>query len=188
MIRSKTSPGVVVAAVALLASGSACRGTSSRQAPVPAPTPPAVNGPVSAADSLELFKAIYAVAFTNGTGTAHSAKLPDVVCVQGYPPATDPPPSIITALQENRTLIVRKFSACTMAPMTASESRVIDTLTGKRGISISVSALVFTDADNFTVNTGYYQHGLSAAGWTCVGRRTSDRRWEITRCTMRWIS
>jgi hypothetical protein len=82
------------------------------------------------------------------------------------------------------------MSACTTEPLrgASAPSLVVDTLTGKRGISISATDPVFEDDGTFTVETHYYQNGLSSAGWECRGRRVIDERWEITTCKMLWIS
>ena len=154
--------------------------------PVPRPAPPAkVMG-----DSLAMTIAIYTTAFTNGTGTAHGAAQPEVVCVRGFAARTDPPAEVIAALQKDRTMLVRPMSVCRVDPLSGaarSVSLVVDTLTGKRGISIGVSSLVVSDNGSFTFRTGYYQHGLSAASYKCEGRR--DRgAWIVTGCTLEWIS
>lgn len=149
------------------------------------------QGPTTRADSVALVIAIYGVAFTNGTQTAHAATLPDLVCVQGPRPGVDPPRAVLDALQRDRSLLVRPMSACKTEPLggaTRGISLVVDTLTGKRGISVSAGEPKFEADGSFTVETGYYQHGLSGAGWLCRGRRRSDQGWEITSCTMRWIS
>jgi hypothetical protein len=156
-----------------------------------APALAQAQGPTTAADSMALAITIYSVALSNGTETAHAASLPEVVCVGGVRPGVDPPRAVIDALQENRTLLVRAGSACRTEPLIAkrSVSLVVDTLTGKRGISIFANEPTFAGDDTFTFNTGYYQHGLSGGGWTCKGRRRSDRQgWEVLTCTLTWIS
>ena len=158
--------------------------------------------PKSAADTLALTLTIYTAAFTNGTQTAHAAAAPELVCVRGLtthpldqPLARmesqlDPPAAVLNALQKDRALLVRPMSACRREPLrpgTGSMSLVVDTLTGKRGISISASTPVFGPSGTFFFTTGYYEHGRSAGGWTCEGRRERDS-WVITKCEMRWIS
>lgn len=141
-------------------------------------------------DSLAMMIAAYTTAFTNGTGTAHGAAKPEVVCVQGLAARSDPPAEVVAALQKDRTMLVRPMSGCRIEPLsgaTRSVSLVVDTLTGKRGISIGVSSLVVSDDGSFTFRTGYYQHGLSAASYKCEGRR--DRgAWVVTACKLEWIS
>ncbi|MBL0171316.1 MAG: hypothetical protein IPP90_11390 [Gemmatimonadaceae bacterium] len=149
------------------------------------------QGPTTMADSMALAITIYGVAFTNGTQTAHAATQPELVCVQGPDPGVDPPRVVIDALQQGRAMLLRPMSACKVMLLGAAPrgtSLVVDTLTGKRGISVSVGEPSFATDGSFTVATGYYQHGLSAASWVCKGRRRSDQSWEITSCTMQWIS
>jgi hypothetical protein len=122
------------------------------------------QGPTSAADSLALMQAIYRVAFSNGTQTAHAAALPELVCVKGQPPNTDPPQVVLDTLQAGRVLLVRPMSACTIDPRVtarSSTSLVVDTLTGKRGISIAAAAPKFAS----DVHSG--DHLLPA--WAVVG-------------------
>ena len=149
------------------------------------------QAPSTRADSVALLITIYGVAFTNGTQTAHSAGLPEVVCVQGQRPRVDPPREVLDALQKDRTVLVRPMSACkTQGLLNAPRgtSLVVDTLTGKRGITVHAGEPTFDADGSFTVQTSYYQHGLSAADWVCKGRRRSDQSWEITSCTMTRIS
>jgi hypothetical protein len=160
------------------------------------------QGPSTAADSLALTLTIYATAFTNGTQTAHADRLPEVVCVRGLTTSAldrplgrteseqDPPAAVLTALRKDRALLVRPMSACRREPLragTGSMSLVVDTLTGKRGISISASTPVFRPSGTFTFTTSYYQGGRSAGGWTCEGRRERDA-WVVTKCELGWIS
>jgi hypothetical protein len=172
-------------------------GENGRRVPEPPPrsirairTACRAVGPTTGADSLALMNAIYLVALSNGTQTAHAATGPEVVCARGLRPDSDPPAAVIDALQKDRSLLIRPMSACIQEPVrsTRDGSLVVDTLTGKRGISISVTEPVFAADGSFKFDTGYYQHGLSSAGWTCFGRRRSDQAWEVTRCTMNWIS
>lgn len=147
--------------------------------------------PTTQADSAALAVAIYRVAFTNGTHTAHAATLPDVVCVQGQRPGVDPSPAILDSLQEGRSSLVRPMSACKIQALRGSPrgvSLVVDTLTGKRGITVWAGEPTFAADGSFTVDTRYYQHGLSAGDWRCKGRRRSDQGWEITSCTLLRIS
>ena len=157
------------------------------------PITSSAQGPTTSADSLELAKVIYGVALTNGTQTAHSAAQAELVCVQGPRAGVDPPSAILDALQKDRSLLIRPMSACRQEPLMLQSlidktSLIVDTVTGKRGISISAGEPKFGADETFTVTTGYYQHGLSSAQWTCSGRRRADRSWEIARCTLLWIS
>ena len=163
----------------------ACVTTSTAQAP-------AIVGPRTYSDSLALAISIYSVALTNGTQTAHAADHAQLVCVKGTQPNADPPAAVLAALQSNRTLLIRPMSACRQEPLGGPAPRgaslVVDTLTGKRGIWVSAGVPVFNADGTFGVETRYYQHGLSGAGWQCRGKRRSDGGWEITTCTMLWIS
>jgi hypothetical protein len=74
-------------------------------------------------------------------------------------------------------MLIRPISACRTEPLRGSRRGVplvVDTVTGKRGISVSASEPVFASDGTFTVEMRYYEHGLSAAGWTCTGRRRSS--------------
>jgi hypothetical protein len=160
------------------------------------------QAPTTAADSLAVTIAIYTAAFGNGTQTAHTGKLPEVVCVRGITTTPldrpmgrveselDPPAEVVAALQKDRTLLVRPMSACRREqrrPEAGSMSLIVDTLSGKRGISISVSTPVFGPSGTFTFTTGYYEGMRSSGGWTCEGRRERSA-WVVTKCEMRWIS
>ena len=82
------------------------------------------------------------------------------------------------------------MSVCKVDPIPREMPRaslVVDTLTGKRGISVGADAPVFNDDGTFSVNVEYYQHGLSSAFWACSGRRTTDG-WKIESCNLEWIS
>lgn len=146
--------------------------------------------PATPADSISLMIAIYEVALTNGIRTAHAAALPELVCVRGLGGVGDPPQAVLDALAKKSALLVRPLSACRIEPLReiSSVSLVVDTLTGKRGISISAGEPKFEPDGSFTVDIGYHQHGLSGASWLCEGRRRSDNGWEMTSCQMRGIS
>jgi hypothetical protein len=149
------------------------------------------QGPGTRADSLALAIAIYEVAVSNGTQTAHADTTPALVCVGGNQPATDPPAEVLEALRARRTLLIRPLSACKTEPLSREgwgRSLVVDTLTGARGISVSATAPTFGAKSAFVFNTHYYQNGLSAGEWQCRGKRRSDGGWAITTCTMLWIS
>lgn len=146
----------------------------------------------AADDSLALLIAVYGAAFSNGTRTAHAAALPELVCIRGIGPAVDPPAGVLEAMRRGRTILVRPMSVCRVEPPGADRrqsgnSLVIDTLTGKRGISIHASAPKFDSDSTFSFDTDYYQHGLSAGGFTCIGRRERGT-WVVMRCDLRWIS
>ena len=148
-------------------------------------------GPQTRADSISLAIAIYEVAVSNGTQTAHSDAKAALVCVGGFQRATDPPAEVLEALRARRTLLIRPLSACKREPLGSESgggSLVVDTLTGARGISVSSTAPVFDAEGVFVVNTRYYEAGLSAGEWRCRGRRRPDGAWAITTCTMLWIS
>jgi hypothetical protein len=149
-----------------------------------------IDAPQTHADSIALAIAVYGVALSNGTQTSHGSVQPELVCVRGVTPAKDPPAEVIAALQENRTLLVRPMSAFKTEPLGRSinQALVVDTLTGKRAVSISTGAPEFELDGSFKVETAYYEHGLSAGGWLCKGKRRADRTWQVTTCTMLWIS
>lgn len=145
----------------------------------------------SATDSLALAVTIYRVAFSNGTQTAHGVAKPELVCVRGNPWTADPPLAIVDSLQRGTTHLLRPNSACRQdRPTSAARgvSLVVDTLTGKRGISIAASEPVFSADGTFTFETNYYEHGLSSASWDCSGRRVGPERWEIVACRLTRIS
>ncbi len=148
-------------------------------------------GPLSEADSLQLAIVIFTTAVEHGTRTSYRASHPRLVCVaHGVREWTDPPEAVLAHLREIDSLIVQPISACEQQPLDNAPPGpplIVDPLTGRRGIRVSASDPRFAADGSFTVELGYYEHGLSAAGWTCTGRRL-DGGWEITECRMDWIS
>ncbi len=145
---------------------------------------------ITAADSALIETVVYTTALLNGTGTAHASDGPEVICVAGWSPTADPTPSVIELLQRVRASLVRPKSACYVEPLLLGQggkSLVVDSLTRKRGISISVSFPTIEADSTLVFETGYYQNGLSSAGWRCRSRRTADH-WEVAECQLLWIS
>jgi hypothetical protein len=64
---------------------------------------------------------------------------------------------------------------------------VAERATGRRGLVIWVGTPERDSTGALTVSVGYYEHGLSAAGWSCAVRQTQDE-WFVNACVMRWIS
>ena len=180
---------LVLAAGTLVISSCSRPAAVATRSSLPVPT----RGPVSRADSLELSTVIFRTAIEHATRTSYRAPHPRLVCLAaGEQRSADPFPEVIAALQSIDSLVVRPMSACRREPLGsfAASTRtplVVDTLTGKRGIMISASNPRFADDGTLTVEVGYYEHGLSSAGWTCTGRRQSIG-WAITTCRMTRIS
>ena len=144
--------------------------------------------PQSRVDSAALMTALYRTAFANGARTAHALERPALVCVGGA--SGDPSAAIVAALADSTPLLVRPRSACRVEPLSSpstGKSLVVDTLTGRRGVVITVDGLAFDANGAFTFRTTYYENGSSAADWDCAGRRVGAR-WEVTSCRMSRIA
>jgi hypothetical protein len=144
--------------------------------------------PQTGADSILLMTTLYRTAFANGLRTAHAMEKPALVCVAGT--AGDPLPAVVAALADSTTFLVRPKSACRVEPLqspSTGKSLVVDTLTGRRGIVITVTDVAFDSSNGFTFHTTYYENGRSGAYWDCRGRRTGVR-WEVVSCRMTGIS
>ena len=157
------------------------------------------GAPTTGPDSAALWGVIFRAAVDSGLRTSYPAARPRLVCVAFHRSVradgtvealSDPPAGVIATLAQIDSLIVRPVSACRLEPLGDGLSEIplmVDALTRKRGIRVSASSPQFAPNGSFTVLLGYYEHGLSSAGWTCTGRR-GRVTWEITTCRMDWIS
>ena len=148
-----------------------------------------------------LLNVVFRAAFREGLYTAHADARPELVCVGIDPnprfegghlvrPLVDPPASVVTSLQEGRSTLVRPRSACVLTERATSyprTSRVQDTISGKRGIFVTVNAPEQLADSTLSVRFSYYEHEVSAGWWKCtVRKRTAG--WEVVRCEMLGIS
>ena len=139
-------------------------------------------------DTASLWIELYRKALDLGLRTAHASEEPVLVCVAGVDGRILA--SVVDALAESTTLLVRPNSACRQEPLFSAprgRSLVVDTLTGRRGIQIRADGLNVDSTGGFTMRLSYYEHGLSSAFWRCRGQRTATK-WEVTECTMTSIS
>jgi hypothetical protein len=147
--------------------------------------------PATGADTLQLTIVILQTAVSLGIKTAYSASLPRLICVSLKGTGeSDPSPAALAALQKPDSLVLRPISACRNSAKDTLRTDVpllIDTVSGQRGISVSASQPLFGSDGTFRTEIGYYEHGLSSAGWTCIGRR-EPAGWRVTSCKMNWIS
>ena len=146
------------------------------------------QAPRTAADSLMAMTVMYRQAVDNGMRSAHAAEKPTLICVAGFP--SEPPPALLAALNESIELLIRASSACRTEPLrspSTGRSLVVDTLTGRRGIEVRVSRVMFGANGTLLFQTSYYENGRSAADWDCVGARRGET-WEIVSCRMTRIS
>ena len=147
-----------------------------------------------ATDSVALAVAMFRAAIVQGQLTAHGGAVPEVLClarssVQWGGNYSDPD-SIVVARIQQETPTARPFSACRIDPLDSAPrnaSLVVERATGRRGLVIWAGTPERNSTGALTVPLGYYEHGLSAAGWSCAVRRTQDE-WFVNACVMRWIS
>ena len=146
-----------------------------------------------ATDSVAVAVAAFRAAIVQGQLTAHGGAVPEVLCLARSPAGhgnyTDPD-SIVVARIQDQTPTARSFSACRIDPLGSAPrntSLVVERATGRRGLVIWVGTPERDSTGALTVTVGYYEHGLSAAGWSCAVRRTQDE-WFVNACVMRWIS
>jgi hypothetical protein len=155
-------------------------------------SPVAAQGWLTPGDSIAMLITAYETAFRNGLGTAHGSNdTTGVVCVDA-PEGMLLADTVLTTLQASRRVLVRRSTACRRDATSdfghsVSRSLMIDTLTGRRGIRISVGKITVSADGNFSFETTYWQHMLSSAGYACKGRRRGAG-WEVSECKMMWIS
>jgi hypothetical protein len=149
-----------------------------------------------ATDSVALTVAMFRAAIVQGQLTAHGGAVPEVLCLarstssRGVGGNYSDPDSIVVARVRQQSPTARPVSECRIDPLDSAPhntSLVIERATGRRGLVIWVGALERDSTGALTVPLGYYEHGLSAAGWSCAVRRTQDE-WFVNACVMRWIS
>lgn len=146
-----------------------------------------------ATDSVALAVATFRTAIVQGQLTAHGGAIPEVLCLarsSGGRGNYSDPDSIVVARIRVETPSARPFSACRIDPLGSAPrntSLVVERETGRRGLVIWIDTPQRDSTGALTVAVGYYEHGLSAAGWTCAVRRTQDE-WFVNACVMRWIS
>jgi hypothetical protein len=147
-----------------------------------------------AADSVALTVAMFRTAIVQGQLTAHGGAVPEVLCLAraaaAWGGSYSDPDSIVVARIQEQTSVARPVSACRIDPLGSAPrntSLVVERETGRRGLVIWVGTPQRDSSGTLTVAVGYYEHGLSAAGWSCAVRRTQDE-WFVNACVMRWIS
>ena len=138
----------------------------------------------TAADSLAAMTVIYRQADDNGMRTAHASEKPTLICVAGFP--SEPPPALLAAQSKSDGLLFRASTACRIEPLSSpstGRSLVVDTLTGRRGIEVRVSRVMFDANGSLLFQTSYYETGRSVADLDCIGARRGET-WEIVSCRM----
>lgn len=144
--------------------------------------------PRNSPDSLALNIAMYVTALRNGIGTAHAANSPLVACVRGE--TGDPPANVIAALTDSTPVLVLGASRCRHYRSPDGRQMnawIADTVTGRRGVQISVEGLSFESDGTFNFQTRYWQHMLSSGHWGCFGERKSGV-WIVRKCQLLSIS
>jgi hypothetical protein len=153
-----------------------------------------------AATDTAMMAAILRTAVREGLYTAHGANPPALVCIglAGTAPLrpdylahlADPPVTIVHELQRGRTLDIRPSSACRINGREGTPrhtSLVADVRSGKRGILVWIQDPLRQPDGTYSVEFGYFEHGLSAANWKCtVQRRPSG--WEVAPCQLLGIA
>jgi hypothetical protein len=100
------------------------------------------------------------------------------------------PDSIVMALVRAHVPEVQPMSACRIEPLRSAAdntSLVVDRASGRRGLVIWMEPPERNSLGVVVARIGYYEHGLSAAEWTCVVRRVNDE-WVVNACRMTSIS
>ena len=144
--------------------------------------------PRTRADSKDILVIMYHNAFQNGLKTAHASEAPALVCVGRD--KKDAPLFVLSALADSTRLLIRPLSACRTEPLrspSTGQSLVVDTLTGKRGITIDVYGPAFNADGTFTFWTSYYENGRSAGDWECIGE-AKGFGWQVASCRLTRIS
>lgn len=147
-----------------------------------------------ATDSVALMVATFRAAIVQGQLTAHGGAVPEVLCLARSALRVggkySDPDSIVVARIQLETPAARPYSACRIEPLDSAPhntSLVVERATGRRGLVIWATTPERDSTGKLTVALGYYEHGLSAAGWSCAVRRTRDE-WFVNACVERWIS
>jgi hypothetical protein len=94
---------------------------------------------------------------------------------------TDPSDTFLARFATNQPP-VRKVSACT-----AGTNGVRDKQTGASGLIFHVGAIKWISETEAEVEGGFYEAGLSSAGYTFTVKK-DGAKWKVTRIQMRWIS
>ena len=147
-----------------------------------------------ATDSIALTVAVFRAAIVQGQLTAHGGAVPEVLCLARstvrWGGNYSDPDSIVVARIQLETPMARPYSACRIDPLDSAPqntSLVVERATNRRGLVIWAGTPERDSTGKLTVALGYYEHALSAAGWSCAVRRTQDE-WFVNACVMRWIS
>ena len=148
-----------------------------------------------APDSVALAVAVFRTAIVQGQLTAHGGAVPEVLCLARAPwqrpdgKSADPDSAVVARIRE-KTPTARPMSACRVDPLGSAvrnTSLVVERATGRRGLVIWAAPPQADVMGAVTVLIGYYEHGLSAADWSCAVRRAHDE-WIVNACTMLRIS
>ena len=148
-----------------------------------------------ATDSVAIAVAAFRTAIVQGQLTAHGGAVPEVLCLARAPwqrPSvefTDPDSAVVARIRE-KTPMARPMSACRVDPLGSADrntSLVVERATGRRGLVIWAGTPQADVMGAITVLVGYYEHGLSAADWSCAVRRVHGE-WIVNACTMLRIS
>jgi hypothetical protein len=147
-----------------------------------------------ATDSVALSVATFRAAIVQGQLSAHGGAVPEVLCLArasgGHGGGYSDPDSVVVARVRQQTPAARSVSECRIDPLGSAPhntSLVVERATGRRGLVIWVGTPARDSTGALRVSVGYYEHGLSAAGWSCAVRRTGDE-WFVNACVMLWIS
>ena len=147
-------------------------------------------------DSVALGVAVFRTAIVQGQLTAHGGAVPEVLCLarspwHGVGPSSADPDSAVVAQIHTKTPTVRPMSACMVEPLGTNAVRntslVVERATGRRGLVIWAATPQRDSTGALTVRIGYYEHGLSAADWSCAVRQANDE-WIVNACRMLSIS
>jgi hypothetical protein len=152
---------------------------------------------VSATDTA-MMAAVLRTAVREGLYTAHGANPPALVCIglAGSAPLgpgylehlADPPITLVKQLQRGRTLDIRPSSACRFSQGAPRHtSLVLEPRTGKRGILVWLQDPLRQPDGTYSVEFGYFEHGLSGANWKCTVRRRPSG-WEVAPCQLLGIA
>lgn len=85
---------------------------------------------------------------------------------------------------------VRPVSACERKPYEFAPNPptlVFERATGAPALIIWIGPVAEHGQDVAIARVGYYENGLSSAGWRCT-LVSRDSRWTVRECTMEWIS
>jgi hypothetical protein len=147
-----------------------------------------------------MMAAVLRTAVREGMYTAHGANPPALVCIglagsaplgPGYlEQLADPPITLVNQLQRGRTLDIRPSSACRLQHSEGAPrhtSLVVEPRSGKRGILVWVQDPLRQPDGTYSVELGYFEHGLSAANWKCTVRRQPPG-WEVAPCVLLGIA